>query len=313
MNKIRLSCAYAFPICKYGYPPSFPDLEKALREIAAMGYRHCELEGLGPAHNRHFTARRKFYQQLGADLGLHFHNYCIVDPTLVSPTKARRRKAYELYDRGCENAAVLGAETIHIASYTPPVRFRKIPYKLKETYSFDLDYRATIPRGFDWEASWSILVESCRRAAETADRFGLDVLVEPRVGEMVAGTDAMLLLLRDVNHPRLKANFDFAHLMAQKEILALSWKKLEPHIGGVHVADNDTASVDHLPIGKGKVDWETMLKLIASGAYNRYLGVDLFVPPARAIPAFREARILLEDMVRKFGLGRRIAVSGQAD
>ena len=309
MKKIRISCAYAFPICKYGYPPSFTNLEKALREIAGMGYQHCELEGLGAAHNRHFTTRRKHYLQLAADLGLHFHNYCIVDPALVSPNKRIRQQAYGLYDRGCENAAAFGAETVHIATYTPPLRFRKIPYQLKEKYSFNLDYRASVPRGFDWKSSWSVLVESCRRAAEAADRHGLDVLVEPRVGEMVAGTDAMLLLLRDVAHPRLKANFDFAHLMAQKEILALSWKKLEPHIGGIHVADNDTASVEHLPIGKGKVDWRTMLELIASSRYDRYLGVDLFVPPNRAVPAFRDAKRQLEEMAGKFGLSRRIEVS----
>ncbi len=309
MKKIQISCAYAFPICKYGYPPSFPDLEKALREIASMGYRYCELEGLGPAYNRHFTAKRKHYLQLAADLGLHYHNYCIVDPLLVSPVRSIRHKAYGLYDSGCENAAALGAETVHIATYTPPLRYRKIPYKLKEKYSFNLDYRASVPRGFDWTTSWSVLVESCRRAAETADRHGLDVLVEPRVGEMIAGTDAMLLLIRDVDHPRLKANFDFAHLMAQKEILALSWKKLEPHIGGIHVADNDTATVEHLPIGRGKVDWQTMLELIASSRYDRYLGVDLFVPPARAVPAFREAKAKLEEMVKKFHLGRRIEIS----
>lgn len=311
MRKIKISCAYAFPICRYGYPPSFPDLEKALREISAMGYRHCELEGLGPAHNRHFTTKRKHYLRLADELGLHFHNYCIVDPALVSPDKARRRKAYELYDSGCENAAALGAETVHIATYTPPLRFRKIPYQLKKAYSFDLDYRAEVPRGFDWQSAWAVLVESCRRAAEAADRHGMDVLVEPRVGEMIAGTDAMLLLLRDVNHPRLKANFDFAHLMAQKEILSLSWKKLEPHVGGIHVADNDTRTVEHLPIGQGKTDWQTMLELIAASGYDRYLGVDLFVRPARAARAFREARERLEQMASDFGLTRRIEVSGR--
>ena len=313
MKKIRIACAYAFPICKYGYPPSFPDLEKALREIAAMGYRHCELEGLGPAHNRHFTTKRKNYLRLSAELDLHFHNYCIVGPLLVSPDIARRRKAYELYDSGCDNAAALGAETVHIATYTPPLRYRKIPYQLKKSYNFDLDYRAEVPKGFDWKSTWSVLVESCRRAAETADRYGLDVLVEPRVGEMIAGTDAMLLLLRDVDHPRLKANFDFAHLMAQKEILALSWKKLEPHIGGIHVADNDTRTVEHLQIGTGAVDWRAMLALIASSRYDRYLGVDLFVRPSKAVPAFREARNTLEKMVGEFGLSRRIEVPGWKD
>jgi sugar phosphate isomerase/epimerase len=304
-SKIKLSVAYAYAICKYGYPPAFADLDKALAELAAAGFRHTELEGLGRAWNVHFVKHRARYQRMLADLNLNIHNYCIVDPALVSPDRATRRRAYELYDMGCENAAAFGSITVHIATYAPPLKRQRIPYELGKKYNFNLDYRVRVPRGFSWQRVWDVLVESCRRAAETADRYGLDVLVEPRVGETIANTESMLMLIRDVGHRRLKANFDFAHLAAQKETLALSWVKLASRVGGIHIADNNGCDVEHRQIGQGTIDWEMMLRLIADSGYNRYMGLDLFVPPKNALRAFAEAAKRLKTMIRDYGLSDR--------
>jgi len=307
-RKIRISAAYAYVLRRYGYPPKTSDLARALDDIAQMGFRHTEFEGLGPTWNRHFFKNRGFYQKRLADLGLNIHNYCIVDPKLVSLDRAVRRKSYWMYDMGCENAAAFGAVTVHVATHAPPLRYERTPYRMHKPYHFDLDYRGRVPGDFQWKTVWATVVESCRQAAETADKFGLDVLVEPRVGDVVANTDAMLTLLREVDHPRLRANFDFAHLAAQKEQLALSWMKLKDHVGGIHVADNNTRDVEHLQIGDGAVDWRTLLTLIAQSDYDRYLGIDLFTSASKARLAFVEAKGRLEQMVRRFRLTSRIEV-----
>ena len=300
--KIRLSVAYAYAICKYGYPPSFKDMDLALVELSKLGFRYTEFEGLGRDWNMRFLKQRKRYQKMLSDLGIHVHNYCIVDPKLVSSNRAERTKAYELYDLGCENAAAFGCLTVHIATYGPPLIYERVPYKLGEAYNFNLDYRARIPAGFSWQKDWDVLVESCQRVARAADKHGLDVLVEPRVGERICNTESMLNLIRDVNHPRLKANFDFAHLVAQKENLSLSWERLRPHVGGIHIADNNTRDVEHLQLGKGVIDWEQILRQVCDSGYDRYIGLDLFVKPTQAAKAFTDGRKRLADMIRQFKL-----------
>jgi sugar phosphate isomerase/epimerase len=308
-NKIKIGIAYAFAICKYGYPPSFADLDRALADIARLGVRYTELEGFTRDWNAHFATERQRYLKLFDDLGLHIYNYCIIDPQLVSPDRAIRIRAYELYDIGCENAAALGCLSVHLATYPPPLIFEQFPYELGKDYNFRLDYRARVPEGFSWEESWSLLVESCAKAAEVADRYGLDVLVEPRVGEMVANTEAMMRLLRDVDHPRLKANFDFAHLVAQKEVLSLSWDRLQDHVGGIHVADNNGCDVEHIQIGEGIVDWELILTQICQSGYDGYMGIDIFVPPDQVEQAFSEARQRLIAMAERYGLTGQIEIS----
>ncbi|MCC6422899.1 MAG: sugar phosphate isomerase/epimerase [Phycisphaerales bacterium] len=305
---IRLGVAYAFQIAKYGYPPSFEDLDQGLRDLSRLGFRYTELEGLGKGWNRHFARHRKRYCSMLSDLGIHIYNYCIVDPSLVSLDKAKRKKAYELYDEGCENAAAFGAESIHLASYAPPLKFSRRPYKLGEEYNFNLDYRPMLPAGFDWKACWGAVVDSCRRACETAAKYKLNVLMEPRVGEVICNSESMLMLLKEVDHPRLKANFDFAHFVAQKEILPLSWAKLEKHVGGIHIADNNSKDVEHRQIGQGIIDFETILQLIAQSNYVGYMGLDFFVSKRNVDRAFVEGRRLFTDRVRESGLGKRFEV-----
>lgn len=301
--------AYAFQIAKYGYPPSFEDLDRGLQDLSRLGFRYTELEGLGKGWNRHFARHRKRYCTLLKDLGIHVYNYCIVDPALVSLDKAKRKKAYELYEQGCENAAAFGAESIHLASYAPPLKFARRPYKLGEEYNFKLDYRPTLPKGFDWKACWGAVVESCRKACETAAKYRMNVLMEPRVGEMICNSESMLMLLKEVDHPRLKANFDFAHFMAQKEILPLSWAKLEKHVGGIHIADNNAMDVEHRQIGRGTIDFDTMLRLIGRSDYQGYIGLDLFVSKRNVDRAFVEARRLFADRVRQAGMTERFVIA----
>lgn len=307
-QKIRLGVAYAFQIAKYGYPPSYEDLDRGLKDLSRLGFRYTELEGLGKGWNQHFARHRKRYCTMLGDLGIHVYNYCVVDPALVSLDARKRKQAYELYDQGCENAAAFGAESIHLASYAPPLKFTRRPYKLGEKYNFNLDYRPAIPKGFNWSDCWGALVESCRRACETADRHGLDVLMEPRVGEIICNSESMLMLLKEVDHPRLKANFDFAHFVAQKELLLLSWVKLHRYVGGVHIADNDGKDVEHRQIGQGIIDFPTILRLIAQSGYDGYMGLDLFVAKPKVDRAFVEARQRLQQCIQQAGLKGRFEI-----
>lgn len=302
VNKIKIGCAYAYIIRKYGYPPPLKLLPQALKEISAMGFRYTELEGLGREWNEHLSKNHGEYQKLLDDLDLKIYNYCIVDPILVSSNRSERQAAYDLYVLGCETAKAYGADSVHIATYTPPLNFQELPYELHKEYQFDIDFRARVPNGFCWQQVWDTLVESCRAVCEVAKPLGMDVLVEPRVGETIANSESMLMLINDVGYPNLKANFDFAHLSAQREILALSWKKLERFVGGIHVADNDIRTIEHLPIASGVIDWEHMLRLIAASNYRGYMGIDVFGREGLDGQSTAESRQKLIELIGTLGL-----------
>ena len=44
---MKIVCCWMFAIGKYGFPPSLPDMLKAIPEMASLGFEYVELEGVG--------------------------------------------------------------------------------------------------------------------------------------------------------------------------------------------------------------------------------------------------------------------------
>jgi sugar phosphate isomerase/epimerase len=275
---MKISLTYLYTISRYGYPPAFEDDLRALSEIRKLGFHYLEMEGLGPKHLRTVYQNRKQLRKTLNDCGLHVHNFCIIDKDLVSAEDTRRKRAYDRFKLGAELGDFLGAETLHLASYAPPVRFLGAqPYQLAKNngYSFVNYLRIRIPPRFEWNAVWDRLVHSCRFCAEVAAQHGKIVLMEPRVGEVICSVDSLLRLIEQVGCGNFKANFDTAHFSAQRENVALGLMKLRGKFANVHLADNNPVNADHLPIGRGIIDWQEFFRVLKSLDYEGYLGLDL--------------------------------------
>ena len=249
------------------------------------------MEGLGVELLRALYNQRDLLAKVAADSGVHAHNFCVVDPELVSLDPAARDRALEGFKLGAEIAAILGSETLHLASYAPPVEYETArPYDLnaEQGYSFpNGDVRLRIPDGFDWDSVWFAPVTSCRACADIAAGYGKTVLMEPRVGEVICSVDSLLRLIADVGRENFKANFDTGHFSAQRENVALALVKLRGRFANIHVADNNPVNTEHLAIGAGVIDWREFFRTLRSIGYDGYLGLD-----------FGMTKTLLEDYRR---------------
>src|SRR5215213_8709599 len=153
---MKLSITYLYTIFKYGYPPKPADDFKALADIEKMGFRYLEMEGLGGEHTDGVWRNRADLKKALNDHGIHVHNFCGVDPDLVSLDDNRRRAAYARFDRVAELGTYFDAETLHLASYSPPVQYiGDSPYALGESYKFGDTYRVRVPDEFDWDRVWN--------------------------------------------------------------------------------------------------------------------------------------------------------------
>lgn len=275
---MRISITYLYTIFKYGYPHSVDDAIRSLLEIQKIGFRFIEMEGLGKNNLSEVYIRRKELQAVLKDYGLHVHNFCVVDPELVSLDPAIRQTALDRFQMGAEIAQTLGSETLHLASYAPPVDyFQNRPYQLssEDGYKFENVTRLRIPDDFEWTAAWNAVVESSRFCADVAAQYNKIVLMEPRIGEVICSVDSLLRLIECVDRPNFKANFDTAHFSAQRENVVLALAKLKGHFANIHVADNDPANSEHIPIGDGPIDWSEFLRTLNRFGYDGYLGLDL--------------------------------------
>jgi sugar phosphate isomerase/epimerase len=274
---IKIGTTYLYTIMKYGYPPKPDDDFRAFEEIAKMGFHYLEMEGLGSIHGENVYRNRNAYQKALADAGIHVHNFCIVNPDLVSLDEGKRKAAYEEFRRFAEIGALLDAETYHLASYAPPVVFEgKVPYQLDGGHHEFADQLSLhIPDGFSWKRVWEVLVESAAFCADVAKEYDKIILMEPRVGEIICSVDSMIRLLDDAGRDNLKANFDTGHFAAQRENVNLALMKLEGRFANIHIADHDGATVEHLSVGDGIIDWAEFFRLLKVMNYDGYVGLDL--------------------------------------
>jgi sugar phosphate isomerase/epimerase len=275
---MRVSISYLYVIYRYGYPHKFKDVLKALPEIQKLGFRFLEMEGLGAQLLMSLYKNRDTLVKTLNDSGLHVHNFCVVNPDLVSLDPVKRDRAIDLFKVGAEIGALLAAETLHLASYAPPVQYLEAkPYQLgeKSGYKFADHTRLRIPKGFDWDKVWGALVASCQACADVAAQHGKTVLMEPRIGEVICSVDSLLRLIEHVQHDNFKANFDTGHFCAQRENVVLALAKLQGRFANIHISDNDPRNTNHLPIGKGIIDWPEFFRVLKSMNYQGYLGLDL--------------------------------------
>lgn len=273
---VRVSVTYLYTIVRYGYPPPLAGDFAALEDIEKMGFHYLEMEGLGAEHTPRVWANRQEFKRRLEQHHIHVHNFCGVDPELVSLDKAKRTSAYQRFRQTAELGAFLGAETLHLASYAPPVQYTGgAPYELGKDYRFGDTFRLRIPDGFSWQQVWDTLVESCRYCAGVAGELGRTIIMEPRVGEIICSVDSMIRLINDVQMPNFKANFDTGHFSAQRENVPLALAKLQGQYANIHVSDNNPRNTDHLPIGQGTIDWDEFFRVLKLQNYHGYLGIDL--------------------------------------
>ncbi len=271
---MKLACCWIYAITKYGYPPSISDTFTAIREMKALGFEAVELEGVRDDNMREVASRRGALKRLCDDLGLRIINFCPILPDIVSLDVSARRRALDLFRLGVEVAKDFGCDTVQTDSYTPPLTFiGDRPYG--DAIEYGKEFRVKVDPAFDWSRLWATLVGSVRQCAEDMEGSGMILTMEPRVGELISNTDALLRLIDAVESEAFGAVLDTAHLHAQKEILPLSVEKLGRRIRLVHAADNDGRTNAHLAPGRGTVDWKGVLRALAKHGYGGYIGMDI--------------------------------------
>ncbi len=295
---MKISCCWLYAITKYGYPPSLDNTFRVLGEMKALGFENVELEGVRRENLMAVYEKRHELKSFCDDNGLKVINFCPVLPRSVSLNRKERMESWDLFKRAIETAKLFNCRTIQGDSFTPPLRFRgDSPYK--ESISYGKHFSVEIDAGFRWRRQWEAMVESFSFMTREAKKAGLKFCVEPRVGELLSNTDAILRMMDEVGDENFGAVLDTAHLNAQKEILALSVEKLGKRIFYVHAADNDGKVNDHVAAGRGTVDWEGVFQGLKKHKFSGYVAIDVGMVADLDVQ-YRESLEFLENMAARY-------------
>jgi len=302
---MKISCCWLYAISKYGYPVAVADIPAALNEMADLGFHFVELEGASANDNLlQVRDQRQAIKALCAKRDLQVVNFCPVIPELVSLDEETRARGRELFQVAVDLATYFGCATIQVDSYTPALRFLgDQPYK--EMLDYGLGFRVEVDPRYNWSEQWRVLVSTFKHCARVARRAGLPFCLEPRVGEMISNTDALLRLMDHVADDGFGAVLDTAHQHAQKEILPLSVEKLGGRIMYLHVADNDSKTNEHRALGEGTVDWEGVFTALKKHGFDGYVAIDIGRLPDMD-GAMRRSIAFLQELLPRLGIEYQI-------
>lgn len=271
---MKINMAWLYAITKYGYPPPIGDVFKALEDAKRLGFKAIELEVYKEKNLDEIEkCKREIRDQLNS-LGLKVVNFAAIFPEIVSINERIREKGLKFLKRAAELAIYFESPMLQTDTFTPPLKFvGEAPYTGAIVYG--RRYRVSVDPLFSWKNFWETFVDTIKRGVKIAGDYGLFFTIEPRVGETISNTDAMLRLLEAVNENNFGAVLDCGHLHAQKELLPLSIEKLGKKIMYVHISDNDGRDNLHLAPGKGTIDWDGVFEALKKHKFNGYFAIDV--------------------------------------
>jgi sugar phosphate isomerase/epimerase len=297
---MKIACCWMYAIGKYGFPPSLPNMLKAIPEMAALGFDYVELEGVGFENLQAVVDNREQFRDVLLGAGVKLSNFAIILPEVVSENPIGAEPALAAFAEAVRTAAYLGSPNVWMDSYFPPVEVVSGTL-MTERIVFGQLPRIRIPAGFDWSRFWKHYVRIMKWCTQIAREHGVQLLVEPRVSELTSNSEALLRLLEAVDDDNLGVILDTAHQYAQKEMLPLSVEKLGRHIRYVHVADSDGLVNRHLVPGTGSIDWEEVFLALKRQRFDGCYAVDLEQQPDLE-QCFVQGKQFLEAYAEKLGL-----------
>jgi sugar phosphate isomerase/epimerase len=289
-----------YAIGVYGFPPKIEDIKKAIREMAEMGFKYIELEGMGYENMASVRRDKEILKEIIEENSVQVVNFAPLIPQVISMDRNEQKKALDYFKMGVETAKFLGSPRVWIDSYNPPVEISE-----GKTFSEEISYGkpmcVKIPEGFSWQPFWNHFVSSIRNCNEIAKDYGLEFLIEPRVHEVTSNSDSLLRLFDAIPDDNLGAILDTAHQYAQKELLPIAIEKLGEKIRYVHVADNDSRDNRHLPPGEGTIDWDGVFSSLKKIGYDGFYAIDLEKLPNPG-EKFKQTKRALEQFSEKYNL-----------
>ncbi len=134
-------------------------------------------------------------------------------------------------------------------------------------------------RTADWDAQHVIFAERLLPAAEYAAAKGVTLAMEPHVDGLVDTPDRMVTILKMVDAPALKVNFDISHF----DILGMTTEEsvatLAPYSVHTHVKDQRGRYPDYefLTPGEGDFDYVEYLRAMQAHGYDGFINAEVSI------------------------------------
>ncbi len=300
----QVTCAYLYPITLYGYPPDIRDTVKHIEEMARMGFRSVELEGIGPSNIQYLHQHQEAIGEALTRYDCSLPVLCLVLPQLGAADAARQAESLEWFEMGCEVAKKLGAEGVLDNGPLLPLEYPADAPILRH-YSEELLNNLGLPAGFVWKDYQASLVNTFRKACNIAAKYKLLYHLHPCEGSLITTADSFMNFADAVNCPNLFFNMDTANQFYFRDNLPLCILRLAERISYIHISDNGGNKVEHLAPGDGNIYWNSFFEALQSVNFRGNFGIDVGGAESGISDmetAYLHSAIWLQENIKKYSL-----------
>jgi L-ribulose-5-phosphate 3-epimerase len=143
------------------------------------------------------------------------------------------------------------------------------------------------------EKAYPYVRDRLAKAADLARQNGIILMIENEYDCNVATSKELGRILRDVNSPNLRANWDPANAAVLNEVpYPDGYREVEGLFPHMHVKDvkrnPQTGEVSWAPVGSGFIDWRGQLKALYEAGYSGTMSIEThFRPNGNALASVR--------------------------
>lgn len=146
----------------------------------------------------------------------------------------------------------------------------------------------TITGIFNKETVLSRNIYAIKRAAQSAEQYGLKLMVE-NCPKVFSSVDDLQMLFDNVKDLGFHLDVGHANLNTEKNRTSDLLASLSNRLEHVHLSDNKAGTADlHLPLGAGLIPWSKIISALRRYKYDGTITLEVFSRDKRYLLASRE-------------------------
>jgi len=295
-----IGCTAAYAFAHFGTKFGFKEYLWCMKQVAQMGFACFEMEILRAEHLQMYTKEgirniRDKADELG--LAIPLFTAWFTQPFLYSVDPDRRAKGLKLFQQSAEIGRDIGSTYIHLGSDFPP----EFVQAYSKEYEGAPPRLLTVPEGYTWKGIWEDYVNVVGACVDIVQGLGMKLSVEPRANSLIWNAEGFLRLHEQVGSNSLGVTIDLLHHDYHRENLSLVVEKLIDYLYAIQLCDSDGASLNHLPLGQGKIDFKAFFQTLQKFDYKGLLNLELYGrgTEGRVNESYLESRLYVQKILKK--------------
>jgi sugar phosphate isomerase/epimerase len=249
-----------------------PPYDAVIPRIAKLGYKAIELIAWDESDLEYYSPQMiKELRSMMDSEGLELSEFVSKSRGMASLDEDEKQRAIDHFKKQVEVGKELGTSIVNTVSDWPFSLDFPIMSILPQLQKFQVD----IPSGLNWDRNWDEYVKVVRRCARICEDAGMRYALEPHPYCLVSNTASMLRLLDHVDSQALGMNYDVSHLFPVGDIPHVSVYQMGKHILHTHFSDNDGLTNVHWRPGRGKIDWEAVMRALKDVGYDGVISIEI--------------------------------------